>query len=302
MLAWLGGKRKLLEAAKAKGANASGFGKAPKQPSNKSRSYVPGQVYSRKRTSQHSVQQPLQDGPVSQRNAPSNKRLRVASSTQSMDMLMCNGVQHTAEMHEPAAVAASLGCSETEPHATKQSTAAETAAPPAAGYHASTTAKHVSSSIGTASVQTPNFKPPIPSASQVPAAASSLPGSIRRNAAVAAAAPPLLPIALAASALERTTAGNSDATKHDAVAAAVQPSDWHAVLLGTSTGANNHQHAAPGRQTSAGAQQQDAANCAEAQEAHMQHAAGPAAPGARQQRSTQQLASFDLMFLQGHMV
>lgn len=69
------------------------------------------------------------------------------------------------------------------------------------------------------------------------------------------------------------------------------------MLMGTRTTFDNHKRAPaqPAASADDAPEQQATGSASEVmQEAHMQHTAG-----ARQQRGAQQLASFDLMFLQG---
>jgi hypothetical protein len=310
MLAWLGGKRKLLEAAKAKGANSSGSRQTLKQRRDERSSAMEIKKRSFKRGYQHSTQQHLQDGPCSQRLAASNKRLRVANPSQSMDVLMCNGVQ-LAEMHVPAepAVDAFLSCGQAkafpvEGHATAAAAAAG-AAPDTnntTNHNSSSsyiTATLLSSTDGAASMGTPGHKHPVPAAAGEPTAASLLAGSISPQAA-APPPPSALPIALTAPApgCMTLTTGNNSTAKPEAAAGAGRCADWHALLLGTHGGLYNHKHASTQPAVCAYdvPQQQSAEIGADEvlQEPYMQQAAG-----ARQQRGTQQQASFDLLFLQG---
>uniref|UniRef100_A0A383W5B9 Uncharacterized protein n=1 Tax=Tetradesmus obliquus TaxID=3088 RepID=A0A383W5B9_TETOB len=222
-----------------------------------------------------------------------------------MDVLMCNGV-HLEEPHtvsaQPGAADGHLKHDQAEP--TSRDGHAATAAVAGAGPHTSSIANHSSnsdhaSSINIASLHAPGWKRAVPAATQQqPTAVSLLAGSISPQAAEPVP-PAALPIALTASTFAQTglTQSYNSTTKAGAAASAGRCADWHAMLLGTGAALDNHQQAPeqPAATADDAPEQQTTGSASEVmQEAHMQHAAG-----ARQQRGAQQLASFDLMFLQG---
>lgn len=236
MLAWLGGKRKLLEAAKAKGANSSapaGARQAPKQSLDGRSSTTERKQQTLKRAYQHSTQQHVQHGPYSQPQAATTKRLRVANSSQSMDVLMCNGV-HLEEPHtvsaQPGAADGHLKHDQAEP--TCMDGHAATAAVAGAGPHTSSIANHSSnsghaSSINAARVHAAGWKHAVPAATQQqPTAVSLLAGSISPQAAEPVP-PAALPIAPTASTFGQTglTRSSNSTTTAGTVASAGRCAD-----------------------------------------------------------------------------
>jgi hypothetical protein len=300
MLAWLGGKRKLLEAAKNKGTSNSGYLPALKQP-HKERQGAAGRKHTSKRTYQHHIQQHLHDAPCSERQAASSKRLRVVNPTQSIDMLICNSV-HVTEEHLPTEVAtAEPAAAASDAHADPESSHAEDAAPTAArgaGHHTiRTTKNNNSTSFSTApGLRAPGTTQPAAPAAPEPTGASQLAGSISSQAATPPPSPLPRRIALTATAsglghmpLKSSTSNTQDA------APAARCKDWHALLLGGQPRFSHHKH---NTTATVGAHDQHQGATTGAYAVLEQQLVQPTTI-AKQHQNTQQPASFDLMFLQG---
>jgi hypothetical protein len=296
MLAWLGGKRKLLEAAKAKGANSSGF-LPPHKQKPEERQGAAGRKHTSKRPHQHHILQHLQDAPCSQRQAATSKRLGVMRPSMSMDMLMCNGV-HMAEeclSTEVAEPAADVSHAHAEPQFSHAEDAA-TAAVTGAGRSAINTLKDSHSTSSSHSTPTgfctPSNKHPAAPAAQEP---TLLAGSISPQAAIPPPPPAApQPVALTASSMGHMPL-NSDANKRQGTAA-VRCTDWHALLTGGQSSFNNHKHTPSTAAAYDEPQQQEAKTGAYA--VLQEQLVHPTA-NAEQHQNMQQPASFDLMFLQG---